>query len=126
MEVTRETSERLRRHAGLVVSQRGTSVDELLYQREPTQAEFDLAMTDLLQALNVELNGSTPSAAVSEGSDEVPRTVAYAVSEISDRLWRRNRPEAARVVDIAWNGVLAGDIDDITSHVRDETRAGPS
>jgi hypothetical protein len=104
-------------------------VDELLYEREPTQKEFDAAMTDLLQtlrALNVELNGSTPSGAASERSGEIPRTVAYAVSEISDRLRRKNRPEAARAVDIAWNAVLAGDIGDIATHVRDEARAGHS
>jgi hypothetical protein len=129
MGVAPETSERLGRHAGLVATERGTWVDELLYEREPTQEEFDAAMTDLLQtlqALNVELNGSTPSGAASEGSDQVPRTVAYAVSEISDRLRRRNRPEAAQAVDIAWNAVLAGDIDDIATHVRYEARTSHS
>lgn len=127
MGVTPETAERLCSHAGLVTSEHETSVDALLFGSEPIQGQFEAAMTDLLQTLqtvNLELNGEVPSESIGDsGDDAIPRSVAYAISEIGDRLRRKDRDEVAEMVDIAWNGVLAGDIDDVAGHVRDEIHA---
>lgn len=88
---------------------------------------FQAALYDLLEAmshLNHELNGPVPSAVVGRGSD-VPRSTILAVLEIS-RLLREHEgrspavADAAWSVEVAWRAVLAGDIDDLGEHLRDE------
>jgi hypothetical protein len=126
---TTDTIDMLRWHAGLITeapTSRGPSIDELLFEREPTQGEFDAALLDLLrtlQALSVELNGETPSEVIGTSEKELPTAAAYAISEITLRLRSRNRADAAWSVDLAWNAVLAGDIDDVIEHVQQERDA---
>jgi hypothetical protein len=80
----------------------------------------------VLERANHELNGPHPSERVGDGSvDHVPRSVAYAVSEVTGRLRDAEEHDLARRIDTAWNAVLAGDIDDIAEHVELEHRPGP-
>jgi len=72
-----------------------------------------------MQSLNVEINGDSPSESVGLAADDIPRAVAYAISEITSRLRVRDEA-AASMVDVAWNAVLAGDIDDVRVHVQQE------
>ena len=129
MFVSEPTAERLRWHAGLITGDAfagSASLDELLFAREPGSAEFGAAIDDVLrtlQSLNVELNGEVPSSSISMTPADVPRGVAYSVSEITSRLRAKGQTDAASAVDVAWNAVLAGDIDDVVAHVREERDA---
>ena len=71
----------------------------------------------VLQRVNRERNGSRPSERLGVASDDVPRDVAYAVSEVTRMLRAAEAQDAAGRVDTAWNAVLAGDIDDLAEHV---------
>jgi hypothetical protein len=94
---------------------------------------LELAVHDFvaaLSALNRALYGDVPSESVQQ-VDSVPLAAAYAVSEAS-RMLRDYRDSAegalrtnaaASSIEMAWNAVLCGDIDDIEQHVRDEARA---
>ena len=77
----------------------------------------------VLERVNRELNGPSPSGRIGVGSDDVPRDVAYAVSEVTRMLRAAEAQDAAGRVDTAWNAVLAGDIDDLAEHVEGEHRA---
>jgi hypothetical protein len=76
-------------------------------------------LIDALQRLNTELNGDPPSES-GAGADSVPREIAYAVAEITRALRKAAQPDAAWKVDAAWNATLAGDIDDLGSHLNEE------
>jgi hypothetical protein len=72
------------------------------------------ALLDVLQRLNIELNGPVPSAARGEaGNESLPRSAAYAMSEVSRMLRAAGQDGAAGAADAAWSAVLAGDIDDV-------------
>lgn len=124
MGATATTGERLRWHAGLITDcpdSGGSSVDELLFEGQPAQEEFAAAIDEVvrtLQSLNIELNGQRPSESVYERNDEVPRSVAYAISEMASRLRSKAQADAAWTIEFARNAVLAGDIDDVQAHVR--------
>ena len=83
-----------------------------------------------MSRLNLELNGDLPSERSAEDAT-VPVAVAYAVSEVCSllRSYRGPVDAAGRAADAAWrgetawNGALAGDIDDIAQHLLDEGRA---
>ena len=76
----------------------------------------------VLEQVNRELNGPRPSERIGVGTDDVPRDVAYAVSEVTRMLRDAEAHDAAGRVDTAWNAVLAGDIDDLAEHVALEHR----
>jgi hypothetical protein len=79
---------------------------------------------DTLTLLNHELNGPTPS----ENTDPVmllPRQLVYAMAEIIEMLRECRAEGAARRVGTAWMAILAGDIDDISEHVRLEEEWRP-
>jgi hypothetical protein len=79
----------------------------------------------VLERANHELNGPRPSDRVGDGSvDHVPRSVAYAVSEVTGMLRDAEEHDLAGRIDAAWNVVLAGDIDDLAEHVELEHRPG--
>jgi hypothetical protein len=78
----------------------------------------------VLERVNVELNGPLPSERIGAGTDDVPRDVAYAVSEVTRMLRDAEQHDAAARVDTAWNAVLAGDIDDLAEHVELGHRLG--
>ena len=61
-----------------------------------------------------------------DGSDDhVPRSVAYAVSEVTAMLRDAEEHDLAGRIDTAWNAVLAGDIDNLAAHIELEYRPGP-
>jgi hypothetical protein len=82
------------------------------------------AFLDVLQRLNIELNGAVPSATPGDVAEEsIPRSAAYAVAEVSRMLREAGRDGAARQADAAWSALLAGDIDDVPAHVALERSA---
>lgn len=120
--VSDETLKLLRWHAGLD----GDSLDPASVSGS-TAAGAPVgpalgAFLDVLQRLNVEMNGAAPSEA-GEGDTSVPRVAAYAVAEASRMLRAAGRDGAARQADAAWSAVLAGDIDDVPAHVALERSA---
>lgn len=129
--VSPKTRQRLLRHSGLGVDEAppGRSVDDCLAEGDVSTEQFDAAMDDLiatLQCLNVELNSPIPSELVGEAEDEIPRSVAYAVAEVTRALRAAKRADEAWMIDVAWNALLAGDIDDIRTYVREEGSICPS
>ena len=119
--VSDETSRRLRIHAGLD-HPRETSTPTVASCTgfgSARRADLDAAVQDfidVLETLNLELNGDVPSEGVGDTPD-----AAYAVGEVSRML--RDDPEtprAAWLVETAWLAALAGDIDDLRQHVSDE------
>lgn len=72
---------------------------------------------DALCAANRELNGKVPSESVGSIDDPIPRSAAYAVSEAERMLRDAGEAADARRVAMAWNLVLAGDIDDLVSEL---------
>jgi hypothetical protein len=130
--VSPETIRHLLWHAGLESHSAGSapSISECTANRGQLE-RLDDAVADFvaaMQSLNLEFNGSVPSES-GPHQDQVPRQVAYAVSEVSRMLHDRSGKEAADPhhaawrVETAWNAVLAGDIDDIGQHLRDEAVA---
>jgi hypothetical protein len=69
------------------------------------------------------LNGERPSETISCEAGEVSRAAAYAFSEVTLRLRSRDSGNASRSIEVAWNAVLAGDVDDIVEHVQQELDA---
>lgn len=87
-----------------------------MFERKPTPAEFDGAIIDFLrtlQSLNLELNGERPSETIQARPGAVPRAAAYAISQVTTRLRSQDRADAAQSVEVAWDAVLAGDVDDV-------------
>lgn len=114
--VSDETLRLLRWHAGLdgdpldPVSVSGSTAAGAATSVGPAVRAF----LDVLQRLNIELNGAVPSNARGDDRDDsVPRSAAYAVSEVSRMLRVAGQEGAARATDAAWSAVLAGDIDDV-------------
>ncbi|MFL6029303.1 MAG: hypothetical protein ACJ74D_04655 [Gaiellaceae bacterium] len=77
----------------------------------------------MLEQLNHELNGATPSSSTPRDAPLIPSSVAYAVAEAIRMLSEYPDLRNAWRVETAWLAVLAGDIDDVEVHVRDEYRA---
>jgi len=88
-------------------------------------SEAVAAFVSVLDRFNHELNGLRPSESVVAESDDVPRDVAYSVSQVTAMLRAADAADLAERVDTAWNGVLAGDIDDLAEHIEQEHRTGP-
>ena len=86
-------------------------------------------LVDVVALLNLELNGSTPSQSTHVVQD-IPRDVAYAVVVIINQLrqhaccevveTKTSLTDAAWVIETAWLAVLAGDIDDLQTHLAEE------
>jgi len=134
--VSVDTTHRLRRHAGF-----GGAEDELhpalsvswcLGSKDVSSERLEIAMADLVEVvalLNLEVNGSTPSQ-FTHGVQDIPRDVAYAVAVIINQLRQRacygaveiktSLTNAAWVVETAWLAILAGDIDDLQTHLAEE------
>jgi hypothetical protein len=137
--INARTAERLRWHAGFSVSLEDGSPSIstcTLPGRSSDVKQMEAAISDLLATLaklNLELNGAVPSL-TDGGQADVPRDVAYAVTEII-RLLRNRADESgdtaaskvvartAWIAEVAWSAVLAGDIDDLKRHVNQETTA---
>ena|SRR5215207_250560 len=122
--VSPDTTQRLRWHAGLAQVPVG-SLPTISDRTRPANAlgsRLEDALADLvatLEQLNRELNGDTPSQAIT-GATEIPREVAYAVSEIARMLRDSGAAQDTWTVETAWNAVLAGDIDDLQQHLKEE------
>lgn len=140
--VSLETTQRLRRHAGFNSTederQPIPSVSWCLGSKDVSSERLEIAMADLVDVvalLNLELNGPTPSQSTHVVQD-IPRDVAYAVAEIINLLRQHARCDAvetkatltdsAWVVETAWLAVLAGDIDDLRTHLADEQTMRPN
>jgi hypothetical protein len=123
--VSSETARLLRWHAGLDADALDpASVSGATAAGRPA-SEAVAAFLSVLGRVNHELNGAHPSEGVSAKPEDVPRDVAYSVSEVAAMLRRADEHELAGRVDTAWNAVLAGDIDDLTEHIELEHRPGP-
>jgi hypothetical protein len=135
-QVSTETKERLRWHAGLgaVVETSVPSVSDCTGAEGPAglyEAAADLLAT--LARLNHELNGETPSESA-DFATEIPRDPVYALAVVIRLLRDANDKspgfseagsfaDAAGLVETAWAAVLAGDIDDLPQHVSQEQAA---
>jgi hypothetical protein len=126
--VSAETRDWLRWHAGLG-GWKGSSSPAISEAAQTGDVDsLNAAWDDLIAALaamNRELNGDRPSEVTGSGDDDVPRQVAYAISEMVRMLKQPTAtdPSFVRVagrVEIAWNAVLAGDVDDLSEHVTQE------
>ena len=123
--ISKHTRQRLRWHAGLD----GDPLDPLSVSgslaagRGVERAVNDFF--DVMRQLNYAMNGDVPSEVVTGDDDLVPRDVAYAVSEVARQLGDTAHVIEAWEVDVAWNAVLAGDIDDLAEHIEHERRANP-
>jgi len=116
-----ETLRAIRRHAGLQDDGVAAVADALTHG-----AGVEAAVTDflgVLQRLNVEMNGSVPSARVEADLAMLPRGLVYAVAEVARMLRDAGRGDDAWAVDTGWLAVLAGDIDDIAEHIALERTA---
>lgn len=115
----------LRWHAGLEDDPLDpASVSGSLAVGHAVDAAFGRFM-EVLQALNHELNGPQPSTQVSGKAESIPRSAAYAVAEVARMLGDAAHVIHASMVDTAWLGVLAGDVDDLRRHVTEEHEARP-
>jgi hypothetical protein len=115
---------RLQQHAGLRPTNR-PSVSEATGGKPVGEEAVREALDDFLdalQALNLEMNGDNPSESY-EGDATVPRTVAYSVGEVVRQLRESGAAMEASRAETAWLAVLAGDVDDLRQHVREEGRA---
>ena len=106
------------RHAGLVDGEPSVTA--------ASDHELRAALDDYVAALaclNRELNGPMPEA-IDADPASVPRAVAYAAAEVS-RMLREHpgRADAAWEAEMAWLAVLAGDIDDLPTHLAEERAA---
>jgi hypothetical protein len=121
--VSPETVRLLRWHAGLY----GHDPESVSGATATGQrvSEAVAAFVSVLDRFNHELNGLRPSESVVAESDDVPRDVAYSVSQVTAMLRAADAADLAERVDTAWNGVLAGDIDDLAEHIEQEHRTGP-
>jgi hypothetical protein len=111
----------IQQHAGLRDTHRA-SVSGVTGAEPVDREALGEALDDFvaaLQALNIEMNGDTPSESY-EGDANVPRTVAYSVGEVIRLLRDSGDDSGARIAETAWLAVLAGDIDDVRQHVREE------
>jgi hypothetical protein len=136
-QVSTETKDRLRWHAGLN-SAAQTAVPSISYctGSEGSVAALDEALPDLLVTLarlNHELNGEIPSEST-DSATEISRDLVYAIAEVI-RLLRdaadkppgqsdaRSFERAAWLIETTWAAALAGDIDDLPQHVNREHAA---
>jgi hypothetical protein len=123
--ITDATRQRLLRDAGL----QGDPLDpssitgSLAAGQNVAHAVADLL--DAMARLNREMNGPVPSHVSGASDDVVPRSVAYAVSEVARQLGSSAHVIEAWQVDVAWNAVLAGDIDHLADHIELERRTNP-
>ena len=118
---------RLSRHAGLAKPRSGDPPSIFEVTGSPRSADLDEPIADAIAALgevNVLLNGAVPSRTVGTAANSVPRSLAYAVSEIV-RMLRQDAQAsiAAGAIEIAWNAILAGDVDDLSEQIRLEQQA---
>ncbi len=85
---------------------------------------------DILQLVNIEVNGHTPSQTVNLHINELPRRLVYIISEIRDSCWdkfvytkdikcRRAIYTVVRWIDVCWGWILDGDIDDLVQELND-------
>ena len=119
--------ERILGHAGIRATGDGApgfSVSEATASGDRNAIEASVGdLLDAIASFNHELNGDRPSAGHSPPDSVLPRNVAYAVAEVARMLRDAGADDDAWVVDTAWLGLLAGDIDDLRQHVALEAAA---
>lgn len=131
----KEIISRLQWHAGLldIPTSTAPSISSCTWLPSGQFQDILVALDDvlgILDLLNIELNGVLPSA-VGEKAPDIQRTVVYSINEMLRMLREAQRESASEDVRrlfestenrlwIAWNAVVAGDIDDIKSHVQEE------
>jgi len=137
-----QARQRLRSHAS---APEGESFTLALYQAERQAADPELrnSFDDILacfEVINHALNTQRPSESIEGKAEALPRSLVADVSEIlslgwsyhwrwtsSERFTETFRTELASMlvqISIAWDAVLAGDIDDIRDHAQTEFSAG--
>jgi hypothetical protein len=133
--------QKLRQHAA---APEGESFTLALYHTERQAAipELRCLFDDVLscfEVINHALNTQHPSEAITGKADSLPRSLVADVSEILSVGWsyywrwtsshqftETSRTELASMlvqIGIAWDAVLAGDIDDVREHVQAEFTA---
>lgn len=106
----------VRSHAGLEDVAHRPSVSEALGR----SGQIDAAVADfldVLQQMNVDLNGRVPSQTAGGAEVALPAGLVYAIAEVARMLRDQGHDDDAWAVDTAWLAVLGGDIDDIGAHV---------
>jgi hypothetical protein len=122
--VSPDTTQRLRWHAGLEQAVAGSlpTISDCTRPASALATRLEDALADFvatLEQLNHELNGDTPSQTIT-GATEIPRAVAYAISEVARALRDAGAAQGTWTVETAWSAVLAGDIDDLQQHLNEE------
>ena len=137
-------SEALQRLGSHASAPEGESFTLALYQaeRQASAPELRSSFDDILacfEAVNLALNTPRPSESIGGKAEALPRSLVADISEIlslgwsyhwrwtsSERFTETFRTELASMlvqISIAWDAVLAGDIDDIREHVQTEFSA---
>jgi hypothetical protein len=126
----------VRYHAGLEdrVQAAVPALADVLSNKTEYPSSFEDVMK-VLQRLNSEVNGPTPSEIGSKDS-HFPRALIYAVHELirmlreaaaqatsDDELMRLER--GAWRLEVAWSAILSGDIDDLDEHIAEEEAGRP-
>jgi hypothetical protein len=126
----------IRYHAGLADISRATpSLVDVLHNRPTDRDDVATSVREVilaLQDLNLALNGSIPSKSTLRDHD-MPRAAVAAIASIAAALSHEATKDSVGLatmftrelwrITCAWDGVLAGDIDDIVEHVRLEELA---
>lgn len=132
--LSERTLRRLRWHAGFeqLEEKDVPSVAKCTYRSGNDVPDVRKACADLMSAmtsLNFEVNGPCPSKDTSTRLSALPIGLVYAITEILRMLREPHGlpPEdrefcklAAWRAETAWSAILAGDIDNIAEHVREE------
>jgi hypothetical protein len=135
--IDEKSRQRVRRHAGLLSSYLDPtpSIAEILSRSDQiAMGELKHSLADLVAILtevNVQLNGPVPSETIGGPSDDrlIQVDVVYAVSEIvrmfgdcaasvADERLSGSLEHAGVLIEEAWLGVLAGDVDDLEAWAR--------
>lgn len=138
MPVSDNLISRLRWHAGLedLSGQSLPSLAACTWPANGLQGSLDGAVDDVVETLSVinhQMNGAVPSETNIADANVSVRLV-YAIAEIQRmlRIFRESSESSdtqrwarrmERSIEIAWNGILAGDIDNLKDHVSDELAA---
>ena len=126
-----EAIERIRMHAGFVASPpNAADIGMLIYEAKNGRplGDIEIAAADIVRCLsliNLEINAPIEL----PGESKIPGSLVSAISQIvcdciefalrfNDEKSAKRMLTAAWIIQLAWNAVAAGDIDDIEEHVR--------